>query len=116
MTEPKYTLDFQDFWTNYPARISEDGMFTKVGKWEAFTEWRKIPVEIRQKCLMLVKSKQVKCGKYTPDACRFLKKRRWEDYSDYAPAPKETKKVCCKCGKSANMTVGRDSYCEACYA
>jgi hypothetical protein len=111
MTEPKYTPDFQDFWYSYPSRVSDAGTFVKVGKYDAFVQWRKLPVEIRQKCLMLVKNKMVKSSKFTQDACRFLSHRRWEDYPDYAPRPKEKNNGCCVCGKPASMTVGQKSYC-----
>jgi hypothetical protein len=81
--EPKYTPDFEKFWWGYPSRLNDDGSFDKRGKWEAFIQWRKLPVDIRQKCLMLVEHKMIKCAKNTPDACRFLSKKRWEDYPDY---------------------------------
>jgi hypothetical protein len=90
MTEPKYTSDFQDFWYDYPARVSDAGMFVKVGKFDAFVQWKKLPDAIKQKCLMLVKNKMIKCGKFTQDACRFLSHRRWEDYPDYVPTKKPT--------------------------
>jgi hypothetical protein len=86
--EPKYSPDFQEFWRNYPSRVSDIGVFVKVGKWDAFVQWRKLTVDVRQKCLMLVRNKMVKCGKFTQDACRFLAHRRWEDYPDYPPDPK----------------------------
>jgi hypothetical protein len=81
--EPKYTPDFEKFWWGYPSRRHDDGTFVKIGKWDAFVQWRKLPVEIRQKCLMLVENKIIPCCKITQDAHRFLAHRRWEDYPDY---------------------------------
>jgi hypothetical protein len=94
MTEPKYTPDFEKFWWGYPSRRHDDGTFVKIGKWDAFVQWRKLPVEIRQKCLMLVENKMIPCCKITKDAHRFLAHRRWEDYSDCVPdiKPKQTQR------------------------
>lgn len=78
-----YTEDFLEFWKAWPGRWrKEEDRVIKVGKWEAFEEWRRLKADDKAIILKLVVSGRVKRAgtAILPDACRWLKKRRWHDF------------------------------------
>ncbi len=83
MTKNRYTDDFNQFWKAWPGRWKpEDNRYVKVGKYEAWLEWKTIDKEEQAEILAIVKSGRVKKAgtQYLPDACRWLKKRRYDDF------------------------------------
>lgn len=80
-----YSEEFLSFWAEYPARRDR-----KVGKAEAFREWKKLSPdpELIQKIMTSLKTEKenreaaIGADKFfadPPDAFRWLKNRRWED-------------------------------------
>lgn len=74
----KYTPEFESFWKKFKGRWSADkDCYVKVGKHDAFLEWQKLSVEDQRKAWKVAGKVS---GKYTPDACRWLKNRRFDDF------------------------------------
>lgn len=79
LSKVKYTSEFEFFWTKFKGRWSPDkDRYVKVGKFEAFQEWCKLTVEEQKKATAVADSVS---GKYTPDACRWLKRKLFDDFS-----------------------------------
>lgn len=78
-----YTQDFEAFWAAYPSRQGK-----KVGKAEAFKEWKKAVKEVEGEFLISkITELAPQYGDYPKDACRWLKNKQWEDeMSGYVPA------------------------------
>lgn len=79
-TEAEYTKEFESFWKKFKGRWNPDkGKYIKVGKHEAFEEWRKLSLD-EQRAAWRAAGKTG--DKFTPDACRWLKNRRFDDYQN----------------------------------
>ena len=78
-----YSQDFEAFWAAYPSRQGK-----KVGKAEAFREWKKAVKEVEGEFLIAkITELAPQYGDYPKDACRWLKNKQWEDeMSGYVPA------------------------------
>lgn len=75
----EYTLEFENFWNKFKGRYDpENDRYIKVGKWEAFLEWEKLLPEQRKKADVVANKVR---GKFTPDACRWLKRRMFDDFT-----------------------------------
>ncbi len=73
-----YTPEFEVFWKRFTGRWSVDkDRYVKVGKWEAFGEWRKLAIKQQEKASAVADKVS---GKYTPDANRWLKRRLFDDF------------------------------------
>lgn len=81
-TKPKrYSDEFEDFWRKFKGRWNPDkgdsGGYVKVGKFAAWEEWQKLSKADQVKATAVADKVS---GKYTPDACRWLKKRLFDDF------------------------------------
>ena len=79
----KYPADFNEFWKAWPGRWqAENNKCVKVGKYEAWLEWKGLDKEEQTEILAIAKSGRIKSRgtQYLPDACRWLKKRRFDDF------------------------------------
>lgn len=74
---------FLNYWEEYPKRNNK-----KIGRKEAYNEWKKLSKEEQEKALEAIKmqvehyNECKKTGQFVaefPDAHRWLKNRRWED-------------------------------------
>lgn len=78
----KYTDDFEKFWKKFKGRFNPDrgpyGTYVKVGKFEAFQEWKKLPKDEQKKAIAVAEKAG---GQYTPDPCRWLKRKMFDDYN-----------------------------------
>lgn len=72
----EYTCEFLEFWKKFKGRWDIDKGYIKVGKKEAFDEFKKLPPEQQQKA---IDKAHKSGGKATPDACRWLKNWRFDD-------------------------------------
>jgi len=95
----KYTEVFEMFWRQYPFRIHDNGKKVKIGKWEAFEQWRRLNEDDRNSALMAIIKMQD--DKYIPDACRWLRRRRWEDECIDADEVWDDSMPNCPCGKKS---------------
>ena len=78
-----YTEDYERFWKGWPGRWKpETHRPTKVGKYEAWLEWKRLSVQDKAVAIKVVESGRVKDAgtQYLPDASRWLHRRRWEDF------------------------------------
>lgn len=79
----KYSEEFNKFWKLWPGRWQpESNRYVKVGKYEAWLEWRRLSKEDQKSVSIIVKSGRIKDAgtRYLPDACRWLKRRRFDDF------------------------------------
>lgn len=79
----RYTEEFERFWRNWPGRWRpENNKTIKVGKWDAFEEWKRLKDKDKANILKMVVSGKVKRAgtMILPDAHRWLKKKRWHDF------------------------------------
>lgn len=76
-----YTEQFKTFWKAWPGRWQpEQDKSIKVGKYDAFLEWKLLKDEEKQE-IMKVLPKVKRVGtQYLPDASRWLKRKRWHDF------------------------------------
>lgn len=78
-----YTPEFLNFWKNFKGRWNpekgESGGYVKVGMHEAFLEFQKLTPAEQQKA---IKNAGRVRGKFTPDACRWLKRKLFDDFRD----------------------------------
>ncbi len=80
-----YTSDFKAFWKAFPGRYHESGRqinggceyYWKIGKRQAFLEWKKLSDYDKKWAMYAVKS--MRKGKYVPDAHRWLRDGKYED-------------------------------------
>ena len=78
LSKKNYSDSFEIFWKNFKGRWSVDkGTYVKVGKFEAFEEWQKLTPD-EQKHATAAADRAG--GKYTPDACRWLKRKLFDDF------------------------------------
>jgi len=80
-TETKYSSNFEIFWKKFKGRWNPEkggsGGYVKVGKFEASEEFEKLTEQQQQKAIAVA---DCVSGKYTPDACRWLKRRMFDDF------------------------------------
>ena len=76
-----YTDEYNEFWRKWPGRWQpETDRYKKVGKYEAFLEWRELSETDRKNIIKIVSKVKAKGTQYLPDAHRWLKRRMWDDY------------------------------------
>jgi hypothetical protein len=69
---------FEQFWKKFKGRWNpEKGRYIKIGKYEAFEEFEKLPADEQQKAVAVADRA---ADKYCPDACRWLKRKLFDDY------------------------------------
>lgn len=74
----EYTPEFVKFWKRFKGRWSQEkDIYIKVGKFEAFAEWKKLTIEEQRRAW---RAADRVSGKYTPDACRWLKRKMFDDF------------------------------------
>lgn len=75
----RYSDEFETFWSKFKGRWSADqGSYVKVGKYLAWEEWQKLTIEEKNKAIAAADRVS---GQYTPDACRWLKRKMFDDFS-----------------------------------
>ncbi len=75
----RYDDDFQAFWKKFRGRWDTDkGAYTKVGKYLAWQEWKRLTGYEKKQAVAVAHRTG---GKFTPDACRWLKRKLFEDFS-----------------------------------
>ncbi len=85
----KYDAPFEYFWKQFKGRWDGDkGKYVKVGKFEAWREWQKLTLEQQRKAAAAADKVT---GKYTPDACRWLKRKMFDDFNVIPEPPAEVK-------------------------
>jgi len=79
----EFSEEFKEFWKFWPGRWkAESDKTVKVGKYDAWLEWKRLSKETQDLILKIVKSGIVKKRgtQFLPDAHRWLKKKRWYDF------------------------------------
>lgn len=76
ISKDKYNAEFENFWKSFKGRWNEDrGRYDKGSKLEAWAEWKLLTANERTLALKAAKSTG---HKFTPDCCRWIKKKMWE--------------------------------------
>lgn len=87
MKKEEYSKEFLVFWAAYPRRwIKSSDRYVKIGKEDAWTEWRRLS-EAEQKWAMY-SVKFERTTEFIPDAHRWLKHKRFKDYDYVKPVVK----------------------------
>ena len=82
---------FDIFWTKFKGRWNVDkGRYNKGSKHDAQIVWKTLTVAERQ---LAVSAAPKSGGKFTQDACRWLKSKRWEDDEASKPEPPKVEQV-----------------------
>ena len=76
----RYDKQFLAFWDKFKGRWDPEagmGRYVKVGKYDAWLEWKKMTQREQDKAIAVANRVS---GKYVPDAHRWLKAKLYEDF------------------------------------